>query len=124
MLGVVLIALIATLTSSASAVGPYPDLGSCQVFPDPPASLSPRAPSLATEAAWNQDISKAPRDPRSGAYIAYISAHGGDFVHPDSKVATLVVNDLKSGAQGKGGVALWIDRGTIAHFRDLSVEPE
>jgi hypothetical protein len=68
---------------TTSAVGPYPPLGPCQVFPDPPASLSPRAPSLPTEAAWNQDISKAPRDPLSAAYIAYIDAHGGDHLHPD-----------------------------------------
>jgi len=71
------------ITASASAVGPYPDLGPCQVFPDAPASLSPRAASLPTEAAWNQDVSKAPRDPRSNAYIAYIHAHGGDHLHPD-----------------------------------------
>jgi hypothetical protein len=69
--------------SPAGAAGPYPDLSPCEVFPDPPASLSPRAPSLPTEAAWNQDISKAPRDSRSGAYIAYIDAHGGDSLHPD-----------------------------------------
>ena len=75
--------IVGTLAPSASAVGPYPALGTCQVFPDPPASLSPRAPSLATEAAWNQDISKAPRDPRSNAYIAYINSHGGDALHPD-----------------------------------------
>jgi hypothetical protein len=80
LLGALAAALIA---SSASAVGPYPDLGSCQVFPDPPASLSPRAPSLPTEAAWNQDISRAPRDPRSSAYIAYINAHGSSRLHPD-----------------------------------------
>lgn len=72
-----------TFAPSASAVGPFPDLGTCQVFPDPPASLSPRAPSLPTEAAWNQDISKAPRDPRSNSYIAYIDANGGDHLHPD-----------------------------------------
>jgi hypothetical protein len=71
------------IASSASAVDPYPALFPCQVFPDPPASLSPRAPSLPTEAAWNQDISKAPRDPRSNAYIAYINDHGGDHLHPD-----------------------------------------
>jgi hypothetical protein len=71
----------ALLTARAGAVGPYPDLGSCQVFPAPPASLSPRAPSLANQSAWNQDISKAPRDPRSAAYIAYIG--GGDHLHPD-----------------------------------------
>jgi hypothetical protein len=74
---------VVALASSATAVGPYPDLGSCQVFPDPPASLSPRAPSLGTEAAWNQDISKAPRDPRSSAYVAYVNSHGGDTLHPD-----------------------------------------
>lgn len=74
---------VALTASSATAVGPYPDLGTCQVFPDPPASLSPRAASLPTEAAWNQDISKAPRDPRSNAYIAYINSHGGDSLHPD-----------------------------------------
>jgi len=72
-----------TFAAAAQAVGPYPDLGSCQVFPDPPASLSPRAPSLANQAAWNQDISKAPRDPRSAAYIFSIDANGGDHLHPD-----------------------------------------
>jgi hypothetical protein len=67
----------------AEAVGPYPDLGSCTVFPAPPASLSPRAPSLPTEAAWNQNISKAPRAADSAKVIGYIDAHGGDRVHPD-----------------------------------------
>jgi hypothetical protein len=74
---------VALAGSSARAVGPYPSLGSCPVFPQPPASLSPRAPSLPTEAAWNQDISKAPRHPRSSAYIAYINSQGGDQLHPD-----------------------------------------
>ena len=77
LLGAILVA------SSASAVGPYPALSPCPVFPDPPASLSPRALSLPTEAAWNQDISRAPRDPRSNAYIAYINSQGGDHLHPD-----------------------------------------
>ena len=80
--GVVLVALIWTVCP-VDALGPYPGIEPCSVFPDPPASLSPRAPSLATEAAWNQDISKAPRDPRSAAYIAYINSHGGDHLHPD-----------------------------------------
>lgn len=31
--------------------------------------------------------------------------------------------DLKTGAQGKGAVALMIDRSTVAHVRDLRVEP-
>ena len=67
----------------AHAVGPYPSLGSCQVFPDPPASLPANAPSLGNQAAWNQDVSKAPRDPRSAAYISYIDSQGGNFLHPD-----------------------------------------
>jgi hypothetical protein len=76
-------AIVAVAASPAQAVGPYPDLGPCQVFPAPPASLSPRSPSLGNQSTWNQDISKAPRDPRSAAYIAYIDAHGGDHLHPD-----------------------------------------
>jgi hypothetical protein len=67
----------------ATALGPYPDLGSCPVFPDPPAGISPRAPSLPTEAAWNQDVSKAPLAPGSATTIAYIDAHGGGNLHPD-----------------------------------------
>jgi hypothetical protein len=75
--------LVALATAQAGAVGPYPDLGACQVFPDPPASLSPRAASLPNQAAWNQDISKAPRHPRSAAIIGYINSSGGDSLHPD-----------------------------------------
>ena len=44
------------------------------------------------------------------------------YVH-DQEQPTLIVNDVKTGALGRGGVALWIDRGTVAHFRNLSVEP-
>jgi hypothetical protein len=67
----------------AHVPGPYPDLGSCPVFPAPPASPSPRAPSLATEAAWNQNIAKAPRAADSAKVIAYIDSHGGTAIHPD-----------------------------------------
>jgi hypothetical protein len=35
---------------------------------------------------------------------------------------TLIVNDLKQ-MPVKGGVALWIGPGTVAHFRDLKVSP-
>jgi hypothetical protein len=61
--------------------GPYPTLGACPVFP--PSSAPANAPSAADESAWNQDISAAPVDPNSAAYISYIEAHGGDAVHPD-----------------------------------------
>ena len=69
--------------AQAGAVGPYPALRGCEVFPDPPRSLSPKAPSLPNQAAWNQDVSRAPVHPRSGRIIAYINAHGGNFLHPD-----------------------------------------
>jgi Domain of Unknown Function (DUF1080) len=35
---------------------------------------------------------------------------------------TLIVNDLKQPA-AKGGIALWVGPGTIAHFRDLKIAP-
>ncbi len=84
-----MLAAVAILTAAAaapgaaSALGPYPGLGNCRVFPDPPASLSPRAPSLPNQAAWNQDISRAPVAANSAAVISYINSHGGDTLHPD-----------------------------------------
>ena len=44
------------------------------------------------------------------------------FVH-DNEQPALIVNDLKSGAKAKGAVALWLGPGTIAHFRDLTIQP-
>jgi hypothetical protein len=74
----------ATLGFAAAPAGASGQaLGACQVFPDPPASTPANAPSLGTEAAWNQDISKAPRDPRSAAYVSYVNSHGGNLLHPD-----------------------------------------
>ena len=67
--------------SPAARLGPYPGLGGCGVFPQ--SSAAAGAPSAADESAWNQDISNAPVDPNSAAYIAYISSHGGDMLHPD-----------------------------------------
>ena len=80
-LAAVVVALLAP--GQSAALGPYPDLGYCPVFPDPPVGLSPTAPSLPTEAAWNQDVSHAPVAPNSAATIAYVDAHGGDRLHPD-----------------------------------------
>ena len=44
------------------------------------------------------------------------------YVH-GQKEPTLIVNDVKTGAEGKGAVALWVGPGTVAHFRNLTVEP-
>jgi hypothetical protein len=76
-------ALLTLMTRDVGAVGPYPELGKCRLFPAPPESLPASAPSLPTQSAWAQDISKAPRAPRSAAIVSYIDAHGGDHLHPD-----------------------------------------
>ncbi len=61
---------------------PYPSLGSCDVFP--PFAGPATAPSAPDQTAWNQDISKAPVDPRSSQYLAKIRSLGGNqFIHPD-----------------------------------------
>jgi hypothetical protein len=44
------------------------------------------------------------------------------YVH-DNEQPTLIVRDVKSGANGHGGVALWLEPGTVAYFRNLTVEP-
>ena len=45
------------------------------------------------------------------------------YVHGQDQ-PTLIVNDVKSGANAKGAIALWIDNGTAAHFRNLVVTRE
>jgi hypothetical protein len=45
------------------------------------------------------------------------------YVH-DQPQPTLIVNDVKSGANRTGTVALWIGPGTVAHFRNLTVKPD
>ena len=44
------------------------------------------------------------------------------FVH-GAEQATLVVTDLKTGPNLTGAIALWIDLGTVAHFRNLTISP-
>jgi hypothetical protein len=81
-----LIAVAAIATSADGAerrIGPYPGLGGCPIFPDPPRSLPASAPSLPNQAAWNQDVSQAPVARNSDAIIAYINSQGGNFLHPD-----------------------------------------
>ena len=41
----------------------------------------------------------------------------------DNPQPVLIVNDVKSGASGRGGVALWLGPGSIAHFRNVVVTP-
>ena len=61
---------------------PYPSLGSCHVFP--PFTGAATAPSAPDQTAWNQNISKAPVDPRSSQYLTKIRSLGGNQkIHPD-----------------------------------------
>ena len=43
------------------------------------------------------------------------------YVHGQTQ-PTLIVNDLRSGAATRGGIALWISTGTVAHFRLIKVQ--
>ncbi len=45
------------------------------------------------------------------------------FVHGQAQ-PTLIVNDVKTGRSARGAVALWINPGTVAHFRDVRILPE
>ncbi len=42
------------------------------------------------------------------------------YVHGAAQ-PTLIVHDVKTGAQQRGAIALWIDAGTVAHFRKLRI---
>jgi hypothetical protein len=76
-----LVLILAAAASGGARLGPYPRLGGCPVFPQ--TTAAPGDPSAANETAWNQDVSQAPLDPNSDAYIAYINSHGPDALHPD-----------------------------------------
>lgn len=41
----------------------------------------------------------------------------------DNPQPVLIVNDVKTGSNGRGGVALWVGPGTVAHFRNVTVTP-
>ncbi len=77
--GVIVALLCACATARAAAA---PRVGGCGVLPA--FTGSPTAGSAASLRAFNQDVSRAPVDPRSGAYIDRIEALGGNqVVHPD-----------------------------------------
>ena len=42
------------------------------------------------------------------------------YVH-DNEHPTLIINDVKSGADGKGAVALWFEGSTAAHYSELKI---
>ena len=72
---------LAAVAPSASA-GTPPALGGCQAFPAYTGTAA--APSAADQTAWNQDVSSAPKDPRSAKYMNRIRRLGGNqSLHPD-----------------------------------------
>jgi len=76
-LGLVALALAAVPGHAAR-----PHIGGCAIFPAFKGRAVAR--SAADQTAWNQDVSKAPLDPRSDDYIARITSLGGNqVVHPD-----------------------------------------
>jgi hypothetical protein len=81
---------------------------------------------------WNRLREESPKKYESyvdlvpGAWTRIRIEVNGDrarlFVHGQEQ-PTLIVNDVKTGAQARGAIALWIDGGTVAHFRDVRVIP-
>jgi len=85
-----------------------------QTGPGPACGARPRRVTRRTS------ISCRTRGPRSGSRCA-ARRHG--YTSGDQPQPVLIVNDVKSGPSGKGGVALWIGPGTVAYFRNLVVTP-
>jgi hypothetical protein len=77
------------------------------------------------------------REETPSRYESYADIEPAKWIHVKIEVAgekarlyvngvsqpTLLVNDVKSGANGKGGVALWIEGSTVAHFANLKITP-
>jgi hypothetical protein len=75
------------------------------------------------------------RDESPGKYESYVDLEPGKWTHIRIEVRgvqarlyvhgaaqpTLIVNDLKTGADALGAIALWVELDTLAHFRNLSV---
>jgi hypothetical protein len=81
---------------------------------------------------WNRLRKETP-----GRYESYVDLVAGEwtkirievdgqrarlYVHGNEQ-PTLIVNDVKSRADASGRVALWLEPGTVAHFRNLTVTP-
>lgn len=82
--------------------------------------------------AWTWDRMRRETPSRYESYVDLvpgvwtkirIEVHGDSarlFVH-GQRQPTLIVNDVKSGGAARGTVALWINPGTVAHFRDVRI---
>ncbi|MBI3207892.1 MAG: DUF1080 domain-containing protein [Candidatus Solibacter usitatus] len=75
------------------------------------------------------------REETPSKYESYVDIQPAEWIHVKIEVdgekarlfvnggsqPTLIVNDVKSGASGKGGVALWLEGSTIAHYANLKI---
>ncbi|MFN7921575.1 MAG: hypothetical protein U0Q16_15855 [Bryobacteraceae bacterium] len=71
-------------------------------------------------------------------YESYVDIQPAEWIHVKIQVEgtkarlyvngashpTLIVNDVKSGALGKGAVALWFEGSTVAHFANVNITPK
>ena len=61
-------------------------------------------------------------EPGRWTHVRIVVAGARAQLHVDgAEQPTLIVGDLKHGADAKGAVALWIGPGTLAHFSDVQV---
>ena len=77
------------------------------------------------------------REKTPSRYEAYVDIVPATWIHVKIVVAgdkarlyvnrqeqpTLIINDVKSGAASKGGIALWFEGTTIAHYANLKIQP-
>jgi hypothetical protein len=77
------------------------------------------------------------REKTPSRYESYVDIQPATWIHVKIVVAgdkarlfvnhleqpTLIVNDVKTGATGKGSVALWFEGTTIAHYANLKIQP-
>ncbi len=52
-----------------------------------------------------------------------VSGERAELYLDDNQRPTLIVSDLKLGADQRGGVGVWLESGTVAYFRNLTVTP-
>ena len=77
------------------------------------------------------------REKTPARYESYVDIAPATWIHVKIVVAgdkarlfvnhqeqpTLIINDVKTGAGAKGGVALWFEGTTIAHYANLKIQP-
>jgi hypothetical protein len=80
--GALVAAVVAFAAAAQNETRSPARLAGCDVFPA--FQGSDTAPQAGNQTAWNQDVSHAPKDPKSATYIDRITSEGGNqAIHPD-----------------------------------------